>query len=134
MPALRGSVASSDGERLASLAQIPVRPRNTAKRLARSWPETVRVRHSNRDLGYGSGERVPRAWLEGRFADWLRERMGERGVTQRMLALRSGVNHSTISRLLDDDRRPTLATALALLLVLGAEATPVETLIRDRTD
>lgn len=114
--------------------KMPVRPRNTAKRLARSWHESVRVRHSNRDLGDGTGERVPRAWFEGRFADWLRDRMGERGVTQRMLALRSGINHSTISRLLEDDRRPTLATAVALLQVLGAEATPVETLIRDRTD
>jgi transcriptional regulator with XRE-family HTH domain len=47
--------------------------------------------------------------------------MAERGVTQRMVALRSGVSHSTISRLLDQDRRPSLSTALALLRVLGPE-------------
>jgi DNA-binding XRE family transcriptional regulator len=113
-----------------------VRERTTANRLARSWPQGVHVRLPDRDLAYRSGDRevVPRAWLEGHFADWLRDRMGERGMTQRMLAVRSGVSHSTISRLLDDDdRQPTLATALALLRVLGAEATPVESLIRDRT-
>jgi hypothetical protein len=67
---------------------------------------------------------VPSPWLDGSFAAWLRERMTERGMTQRMLAMRSGVDHSTISRLLCEDRQPQLLTALALLSVLGVEPTP----------
>jgi len=76
-------------------------------------------------------ERVPPAWYEDRFAEWLRERMAERELTQRMLALRSGLNHSTISRLLDQGRRPSLATALALLHVLGPDPVRFEQVRKD---
>jgi transcriptional regulator with XRE-family HTH domain len=58
-------------------------------------------------------------------------RMTERGVTQRMVALRSGVNHSTISRLLDEVRQPTLATAMALLHVLSEEPVRLPHIIRE---
>lgn len=99
---------------------------NTERWPARRWHQCGSVPVIPRDLIDDSHQPivVPLAWLEGRFADWLRERMAERGVTQRMLAMRSGMNHSTISRLLDDDRQPTLATAVALLRVLGAEPIP----------
>ena len=78
-------------------------------------------------------ELVPSAWFEDRFGEWLRVRMAERGVTQRMVALRSGVSHSTISRLIDRDRRPSLSTALALLRVLGSEPAGSERIIREDT-
>jgi transcriptional regulator with XRE-family HTH domain len=64
---------------------------------------------------------IPEAWLEGSFAEWLGARMLDRGVTQRMLAMRAGVSHATISRLLKGDRQPSLVTALALLSVLGPD-------------
>jgi transcriptional regulator with XRE-family HTH domain len=61
---------------------------------------------------------VPAPILAGDFAGWLREAMQARGVSQRMLGLISGIDHSTISRLLSGDREPTLGTALALIRVL----------------
>jgi transcriptional regulator with XRE-family HTH domain len=41
--------------------------------------------------------------------------MARRRMSQRMLALRSGLNHATISRLLAGGRDPSLSTALALI-------------------
>ncbi len=64
---------------------------------------------------------IPSRWLEDDFAAWLEERMEQRGMSQRMLALRAGVSHSSVSRLLSGDRSPSLPTALALLRVLAAE-------------
>ena len=74
---------------------------------------------------------VPPAWLDGDFAAWLQERMDERGLTQRMLALRSGVNHSTISRLINSNRQPNLSSALALLRVLAAEPVRMESIVHE---
>ena len=70
---------------------------------------------------------VPNLWLDGEFAMWLRHAMAERGITNRMLGLRSGVDHSTISRLLKGSREPSLRTALALLGVLGTGPVRFET-------
>ena len=61
---------------------------------------------------------VPAPILAGDFAGWLREAMAARRVSQRMLGHISGVDHSTISRLLAGDREPTLGTALALIRAL----------------
>lgn len=50
-------------------------------------------------------------------------------MTQRQLAQRSGVDHSTISRLLSEDRMPSLGTALKLANALGGfprDAAPIE--------
>ena len=44
--------------------------------------------------------------------------MERRRMSQRMLALRSGLNHATISRLLTGTRDPSLSTALALIRAL----------------
>lgn len=52
------------------------------------------------------------------FNIWLRRRLRERRMTQRQLAARSGVDHSTISRLLSGDRTPSLATATKLAQAL----------------
>ena len=61
---------------------------------------------------------LPPLVADGEFARWLRENMAERRMTIRMLALRAGVDHSTISRIMNEARDPRLSTALALLRVL----------------
>jgi transcriptional regulator with XRE-family HTH domain len=52
------------------------------------------------------------------FHVWLRRQLRERRMSQRTLAARSGVNHSTISRLLRGDRTPSLETATKLASAL----------------
>ena len=62
------------------------------------------------------------------FNLWLRRQMRERRMSQRRLADLAGVDHSTISRLLRQDRRPSLSTATklasALKQVTGEGAEP----------
>ena len=53
------------------------------------------------------------------FNMWLRRQLRERRMSQRQLAALSGVDHSTISRLLSEDRRPSLATATKLVAAFG---------------
>lgn len=48
------------------------------------------------------------------FNSWLRAQLTEKNMTQRVLAMRSGVDHSTISRLLSGARMPSLRTATRL--------------------
>ncbi len=55
------------------------------------------------------------------FSEWLRIRLKARKMSQRQLAERSGLNHSTISRLVSGERSPTLDTATKLAHVLGAD-------------
>ena len=45
--------------------------------------------------------------------------MAERRITQRALAMRTGIDHSSISRLLARDRIPSLSTAIAIVKVLS---------------
>jgi transcriptional regulator with XRE-family HTH domain len=45
---------------------------------------------------------------------WLRGQLKEKKMSQRQLALQSGVDHSTISRLIKGDRMPSLGTATKL--------------------
>jgi transcriptional regulator with XRE-family HTH domain len=52
------------------------------------------------------------------FNAWLRGRLKEKRMSQRQLALQSGVDHSTISRLLKRDRMPSLRTATKLARAL----------------
>jgi transcriptional regulator with XRE-family HTH domain len=52
------------------------------------------------------------------FNLWLGRQMRMRRMSQRRLAALSGVDHSTISRLLLHDRRPSLATATKLARAL----------------
>lgn len=61
---------------------------------------------------------VPARLLDGDVAGWLRDAMAARGMSQRMLATLSGIDHSTVSRLMNGDREPSLRTALALIQVL----------------
>jgi transcriptional regulator with XRE-family HTH domain len=64
---------------------------------------------------------IPPRILAGDFAGWLRDAMAARGLSTRGLAARCGIDHSTIYRLVKGRREPSLATALALLKVLGTE-------------
>jgi transcriptional regulator with XRE-family HTH domain len=48
------------------------------------------------------------------FNAWLRGQLKEKKMSQRQLALQSGVDHSTISRLIKGDRMPSLGTATKL--------------------
>ena len=48
------------------------------------------------------------------FNTWLRGQLKEKKMSQRQLALQSGVDHSTISRLIKGDRMPSLGTATRL--------------------
>lgn len=50
---------------------------------------------------------------------WLREEMLADGCSQRELALRSGVDHSAISRILAGDRAPRYDTVVRLANALG---------------
>jgi transcriptional regulator with XRE-family HTH domain len=63
---------------------------------------------------------IPARIVKGDFSGWLRDAMTERGLTTRMLARRTEISHSTISRLMRSDRQPSLPTAIALVRVLGA--------------
>ncbi len=57
------------------------------------------------------------------FNVWLRRQIRERRLSQRQLAAMSGVNHSTISRLVNDGRSPSLETATNLVRALRLEWT-----------
>jgi len=57
-----------------------------------------------------------------RFGEWLARNLRSHRMTQRQLADRAGVDHSTISRLLRGHRMPSLQTAL--LLAGGVGSTP----------
>src|SRR5665811_2144251 len=53
------------------------------------------------------------------FSEWLDVQLRARRLTQRQLAQKSGVDHSTISRLMRGDRTPSLRTAALLARGLG---------------
>ena len=48
------------------------------------------------------------------FNEWLRTHLKAKKMSQRQLAQQSGVDHSTISRLIRGDRMPSLGTAQKL--------------------
>ena len=48
------------------------------------------------------------------FNEWLRAQLKIKKMSQRQLAQQSGVDHSTISRLIRGDRMPSLGTATKL--------------------
>jgi transcriptional regulator with XRE-family HTH domain len=56
------------------------------------------------------------------FVDWLRLEMRHRRISQRMLAARAGISHSTVSRMLKDERSPTFETAQRLARALDPHA------------
>ena len=54
------------------------------------------------------------------FSEWLRAQMKAKRMSQRHLQLRSGVDHTTISRLLRGEHAPSLETATKLARGLRA--------------
>jgi transcriptional regulator with XRE-family HTH domain len=52
------------------------------------------------------------------FARWLSVQLTVTGISRRQLAAQSGVDHSSISRILRGDRTPSLETATKLARVL----------------
>ena len=58
------------------------------------------------------------------FNEWLATRIKASRLTQRQLATKTGVHHSTISRLLRSRRRPSLDTAQSLARALGVAVPP----------
>ena len=54
------------------------------------------------------------------FRGWLQAEMRHRAISQRMLARRSGLDHSSISRLLSEGRTPSMETMARLAAALGA--------------
>ena len=72
-------------------------------------------------MGFDRALALPPRIVQGDFAGWLRDAMAERRVSARMVATRTGINHSTVTRLLHGDRQPTLATVIALLQLFGSE-------------
>jgi len=54
------------------------------------------------------------------FNEWLRAQLKAKKMSQRQLAQQSGVDHSTISRLIRGDRTPSLGTAAKLARGLRA--------------
>lgn len=61
------------------------------------------------------------------FNEWLRAQLKAKKMSQRQLALQSGVDHSTISRLVRGDRMPSLGTATKLARGLREIADESET-------
>ena len=59
------------------------------------------------------------------FGVWLRQELRCRRMSQRQLAERSGVDHSTICRILTDGHTPSLRTAARLARSLGAAHLPI---------
>ena len=59
---------------------------------------------------------------EVQFREWLTVPLRARRMSLRQLALRSGVNVSTVSRIVRGERRPTLRTAVRLARVVRDSA------------
>ncbi len=70
---------------------------------------------------------IPPRVLAGDFGGWLRDAMRARHLSTRMLAVRTGLDHSTIYRLTTDNRQPTLTTAIALFRILAIQPQIVPT-------
>ncbi len=69
----------------------------------------------NRRIGRRCQRKATMTTDNGRaFNEWLRAELKAKKMSQRQLAQRSGVDHSTISRLIRGDRMPSLGTATSL--------------------
>jgi hypothetical protein len=66
--------------------------------------------------------RIPQRIVDGDFAGWLRDAMNARRMSARMVGLRTGMNHSTVTRLLYGYRQPTLTNTILLLRLFGDDA------------
>lgn len=53
------------------------------------------------------------------YGEWLGMQLEQRQISQRAVAMRAGVDHSTLSRLLRNARTPSLRTMSRLATVVG---------------
>jgi transcriptional regulator with XRE-family HTH domain len=53
------------------------------------------------------------------YGNWLAAEIARRRISQRSLAARCGVDHSTISRIVSDGVDPNMSTALRIARVAG---------------
>jgi transcriptional regulator with XRE-family HTH domain len=58
---------------------------------------------------------------EDDFGAWMRARLRSRALSQRQLAARTGVHHSTISRLLRGQQKASLRTVLLIQVALAGD-------------
>jgi transcriptional regulator with XRE-family HTH domain len=58
---------------------------------------------------------LPERVIAGDIAGWLGDAMAERRLSARVVGMRTGIDHSTITRLLQGERQPSLTTLVALL-------------------
>jgi hypothetical protein len=63
---------------------------------------------------------IPQRIIDGDVAGWLREEMNARRMSARMVGLRAGINHSSVTKLLYGGRQPTLTTTVALVRLFAA--------------
>ena len=80
---------------------------------------TFLVLDAHGDAGVGDPTVTRMALDDTAIRDWLAREIQRRQLSQRMLATRSGVNHSTISRLLNSSRAPSWSTVVRLSAALG---------------
>jgi transcriptional regulator with XRE-family HTH domain len=74
----------------------------------------VRTTVASAPMPYGARRSQMTLQTPRTFNAWLRGQLKEKKMSQRQLALQSGVDHSTISRLIKGDRMPSLGTATKL--------------------
>lgn len=79
-------------------------------------------RDTDRYRGNTIGVRLGVVSRSTEFATWLATQIQARRISQRQLAERSGVAHSTVSRILAGGRVPSLTTANRLARALGHES------------
>ncbi len=53
------------------------------------------------------------------YGEWLRVQLEQRQISQRAVAVRAGIDHSTVSRILRTARNPSLRTIGRLANVVG---------------
>jgi transcriptional regulator with XRE-family HTH domain len=104
--------------RIVSPRHVPLRgPAGEFREPAGSWESTPLVEKSTavraRHLAMRSSTSSPA------FNRWLQAQLKARKLTQRQLAQKSGVDHSTVSRLVRGERVPSLRTAALLARGLG---------------
>jgi transcriptional regulator with XRE-family HTH domain len=85
-----------------------------------SWLVTLETSSHAKDLVASSiaDSSAQAASRNEEFSEWLHRELRSRRMSQRQLAERSGVNHTTISRMIRERRMPSLTTATKIARVL----------------
>ncbi len=107
---------------IANFSDVPQNSRALRHRISQPVPPAPRT---NPLWALASGDRTVAATVvrfdSAHFRVWLANEMRRRRMSQRMLGERSGVDHSTISRLMSTGRTPSTETMVALATALGAD-------------